>query len=331
MDIIRFESPKILWLLVLLLPMIAHYIYKLRSGMATTKISTTQSLASIPKGTKYYFRHLPFVLRVAATALIIVAMARPQSALDNQTISSEGIDIVLAMDISSSMLARDFKPDRITAAKEMATQFILDRRSDRLGLVVFAGESYTQVPLTSDHTTLINLLGELESGIIDDGTAIGNGLATAVSRLKESSAKSKVVILLTDGVNNSGQIAPLTAAEIAKTFGIKVYTIGVGTNGTAPYPTLDMWGNTSFVQAKVEIDEKILRQISQMTGGEYFRATDNDKLAQIYEQINELEKSKVDIESYTLYSEEYLIFAAAALALLLVELLTRYLYLRQIP
>lgn len=331
MNIIRFESPNILWLLLLLIPLALFYWYKIKRGKVSVSISTTLGLKSLPKGLKYYLRHSTVVLRALTIALIIIAMARPQSALDDQTISSEGIDIALALDISSSMLARDFRPDRITAAKEMASQFILDRPSDRIALIVFAGESFTQVPLTTDYPTLINLLGEVKSGIIEDGTAIGNGLATAVSRLKDSEAKSKVVILLTDGVNNQGQIAPLTAAEIAKTLGVKVYTIGVGTNGTAPYPTRDMWGNTTFVEAKVEIDEKVLTEISEMTGGKYFRATSNSKLKEIYDEINTLEKSKVDIEKFTIYSEEYLWFIIAALASLVAELLIRYLYLRQIP
>lgn len=331
MDIIRFESPNILWLLLLLVPMVVYYWYKHKSGKATVVVSTIVGLSKLPKGFRYYLRHAPMVLRMVAMTLIIVAMARPQSALDNQTVSAEGVDIVLALDVSGSMLARDFKPDRITASKEVASQFILDRPTDRLGIVVFAGESYTQAPLTTDHATLINLLGEVKSGIIEDGTAIGNGLATAISRLKDSPAKSKVVILLTDGVNNRGQVAPLTSAEIAQTLGVKVYTIGVGTNGTAPYPTIDMWGNTTFVQSKVEIDEEVLTKISEMTGGKYFRATNNSKLKEIYDEINALEKTKIDVESFTIFSEQYKWFVVAALVAVVLEMLTRYLLLRQIP
>ena len=233
-DITKFANPKLLWLLLLLLPMVAYYIYRMRQGKATMRISTVAGVRRLPHGLKYYLQHLPFVLRCLATALLIVALARPQSTSKNTSSSTEGIDIVLALDISGSMLARDFQPDRISAAKEMAANFIMDRPNDRIGLVVFAGESFTQSPLTTDKASLVNILGTVKSGIIEDGTAIGNGLGTAVNRLRESSAKSKVVILLTDGVNNSGQIAPLTAADIAQTLGIRVYTIGVGSEGTAP-------------------------------------------------------------------------------------------------
>ena len=331
MDIIRFENSNMLYLLILIVPMVAYYLYKLKDGKATISISTIKGLSNAPRTLKYYLRHLPALLRVVAFTLLVVAMARPQSVSESQKITTEGIDIVMALDISGSMLARDFKPDRITAAKEIASKFILDRKGDRMGVVVFAGESYTQVPLTTDKPTLVNLLNQVESGIIDDGTAIGNGLATAISRLKDSKAKSKVVILLTDGVNNSGQIAPATAAEIAKTYGIKLYTIGVGTRGTAKYPAIDAWGNKTFMDAKVEIDDKMLTEIAELTGGEYFRATDNDKLIEIYEQINKLEKSKVEVENFTKYNDEYFIFLLIGALLLIVELLVKYLYLRQIP
>ncbi|WP_418679669.1 vWA domain-containing protein, partial [Alistipes putredinis] len=260
-----------------------------------------------------------------------VALARPQSAEHNSNSTTEGIDIVLSLDVSGSMLARDFTPDRLGAAKEVASNFIVDRPNDRIGLVVFAGESFTQCPLTTDKRSLLNLLGGVRSGMIDDGTAIGNGLATAINRLRESNAKSKVIILLTDGENNRGEIAPLTAAEIARDQGIRVYTIGVGTRGTAPYPTVDFFGNPTVVQAKVQIDEKILGEIADLTGGRYFRATDNAKLQSIYDEINQLEKSKVEISQYTTYTEEYLRWAAAALALLLVEFLLRTLWLKSLP
>ena len=238
---------------------------------------------------------------------------------------------MLSLDISGSMLARDFQPDRISAAKEVAASFIADRPNDRIGLVVFAGESFTQSPLTTDKASLLNILGTVRSGMIDDGTAIGNGLATAVNRLRESQAKSKVVILLTDGVNNSGQIAPLTAADIASTLGIRVYTIGVGSEGQAPYPALDMWGNLSFVPMKVEIDEKILSDIAEKTGGRYFRATDNEKLREIYKEINRLEKSRVEVESQTRYDERFAPFVLGALLLLAAGFAMRRLWFRQIP
>lgn len=331
MNIVRFESLNMLFLLFLLIPMIAYYLFKLKEGKATLQISDVEGVEGSVRTLRYYLRHLPFMLRCIAVALLIFAIARPQSSQDNQTITTEGMDIVIALDISGSMLARDFKPDRITAAKEMATKFILDRRTDRLGLVVFAGESFTQVPLTTDHVSLINLLSQVESGIITDGTAIGNGLATAVNRLKESDAKSKVVILLTDGVNNSGQIAPATAAEIAKTMGVKVYTIGVGSEGTAPMPAVDMWGERTIVQTPVKIDEEVLKSISEQTDGKYYRATDNKSLGDIYDQINSLEKTKIDVENFLLYDEKYFSFAVAALVGLVVELLVRHLFLRQIP
>ncbi|HIS34599.1 MAG TPA: VWA domain-containing protein [Candidatus Avirikenella pullistercoris] len=331
MDIVRFESPALLYLLFLLVPMIAFYIYKFRKGKATLQISTIEGVKNTPRTVKYYLRHLPFVLRMLTVTLLIIALARPQSSQDDQTISTEGVDIVIALDISGSMLARDFSPDRISAAKDVATKFILDRRNDRLGLVVFAGESFTQVPLTTDHVTLINLLNQVQSGIITDGTAIGNGLATAVSRLKDSEAKSKVVILLTDGVNNAGQIAPLTAAEAASALGVKVYTIGIGSMGTAPTPAIDAWGRQIFVQAPVKIDEAVLRKIAQSTGGRYYRATDNKSLQDIYDQINSMEKTKIDVTNYVLYSEQYLVFALLALCSLIAEILVRHLYLRQIP
>ena len=285
----------------------------------------------MPRTAKYYLRHLPLVLCCLAVALLSVALARPQSAEHNSNSTTEGIDIVLSLDVSGSMLARDFTPDRLGAAKEVASNFIVDRPNDRIGLVVFAGESFTQCPLTTDKRSLLNLLGGVRSGMIDDGTAIGNGLATAVNRLRESSAKSKVVILLTDGVNNSGQIAPLTAAEIAKSYGIRVYTVGVGTMGMAPYPAIDMWGNLTFQPMKVEIDEKMLTEIAQMTGGQYFRATDNRKLREIYDQINDLERSRVEVENFTRYDECFAPFALLAVLLAVAGFLLRQTWLRRLP
>ena len=327
----HFASPHYLWLLTLLAPMIAYYVWRTMQGGAAIQISTVEGVARAPKSVRYYLRHLPFALRAAAFGLLVVALARPQQIEQNVRTSSEGIDIMLAIDVSASMLARDFEPDRITAAKEVAGSFISDRYGDRIGLVAFAGEAFTQSPLTTDQGTLQTLLGRLRSGVVEDGTAIGNGLATAINRLRESNAKSKVIILLTDGENNRGEIAPLTAAEIARDQGIRVYTIGVGTRGTAPYPTVDFFGNPTVVQAKVQIDEKILGEIADLTGGRYFRATDNAKLQSIYDEINQLEKSKVEISQYTTYTEEYLRWAAAALALLLVEFLLRTLWLKSLP
>ena len=329
--IMHFASPYYLWLLTLLVPMIGYYVWRTLQGGAAIRISSVAGVVRAPKTVRYYLRHLPFALRAAAFALLVVALARPQDVEQNVRTNTEGIDIMLAIDVSGSMLARDFKPDRITAAKEVAGSFIADRYGDRIGLVAFAGEAFTQSPLTTDQSTLQTLLARIRSGLIEDGTAIGNGLATAINRLRESDAKSKVIILLTDGVNNRGEIAPRTAAEIAKAQGIRVYTIGVGTEGMAPYPAMDMFGNITFVNQKVEIDEKTLTAISDMTGGQYFRATDKAKLKAIYDEINQLEKSKVEVTEHVSYHELYLAWVLAALGLLLAEFLLANLVLKRIP
>ena len=329
--IMHFASPYYLWLLTLLVPMIGYYVWRTLQGGAAIRISSVAGVVRAPKTVRYYLRHLPFALRAAAFALLVVALARPQDVEQNVRTNTEGIDIMLAIDVSGSMLARDFKPDRITAAKEVAGSFVADRYGDRIGLVAFAGEAFTQSPLTTDQSTLQTLLARIRSGLIEDGTAIGNGLATAINRLRESEAKSKVIILLTDGVNNRGEIAPLTAAEIAKAQGIRVYTIGVGTEGMAPYPAIDMFGNITFVNQKVEIDEKTLTAISDMTGGKYFRATDKAKLKAIYDEINQLEKSKVEVTEHVSYHELYLAWVLAALGLLLAEFLLANLVLKRIP
>ncbi len=327
----HFASPYYLWLLALIVPMIAYYVWRVRQGGAAIQISTVEGVLRAPKSMRYYLRHLPFVLRTAAYALLVVALARPQNIEQNVRTSTEGIDIMLSIDVSGSMLARDFKPDRITAAKEVAASFISDRVGDRLGLVVFAGEAFTQSPLTTDQSTLQTLLARIRSGLIEDGTAIGNGLATAINRLRESEAKSKVIILLTDGINNRGEIAPMTAAEIARAQGIRVYTIGVGSRGTAPYPAVDMFGNMTFINQKVEIDEKTLTEIARLTGGRYFRATDKEKLQAIYDEINQLEKSRVEVTERITYHELFLGWVLAALALLTAELLLSNLVLKRIP
>ena len=327
----HFASPYYLWLLTLLVPMIGYYVWRTLQGGAAIRISSVAGVVRAPRTVRYYLRHLPFVLRAAAFALLVVALARPQDVEQNVRTNTEGIDIMLAIDVSGSMLARDFKPDRITAAKEVAGSFIADRYGDRIGLVAFAGEAFTQSPLTTDQSTLQTLLARIRSGLIEDGTAIGNGLATAINRLRESEAKSKVIILLTDGVNNRGEIAPMTAAEIAKAQGIRVYTIGVGTEGMAPYPAIDMFGNITFINQKVEIDEKTLTAISDMTGGKYFRATDKAKLKAIYDEINQLEKSKVEVTEHVSYHELYLVWVLAALGLLLAEFLLSNLVLKRIP
>ena len=327
----HFASPYYLWLLTLLMPMIGYYVWRTLQGGAAIQISSVAGVVRAPRTVRYYLRHLPFALRAAAFALLVVALARPQDVEQNVRTNAEGIDIMLAIDVSGSMLARDFKPDRITAAKEVAGSFIADRYGDRIGLVAFAGEAFTQSPLTTDQSTLQTLLARIRSGLIEDGTAIGNGLATAINRLRESDAKSKVIILLTDGVNNQGQIAPMTAAEIAKAQGIRVYTIGVGTEGMAPYPAIDMFGNLTFVNQKVEIDEKVLKAISDMTGGRYFRATDKEKLKAVYDEINQLEKSKIEVTEHISYHELFLTWVLAALGLLMAEFLLSNLVLKRIP
>lgn len=328
----EFASIKILWGLLVVPLLIAYYIWRERQGGASIIISTTDALRTAPRTLRYYLRHIPFSLRTVALVLLIIAAARPQSVEHETKTTTEGIDIVMALDISGSMLARDFKPDRLTSAKRVASEFVATRTGDRIGLVVFAGEAFTQSPLTTDQSSLQTLLGRIKSGVVEDGTAIGNGLATALNRLRESDSKSKVVILLTDGVNNRGQISPLTAAEIAKELGVKVYTIGVGRNGEAPYPLFDERGReVQTVTMKVEIDEEILRKIASETGGEYFRATDELSLIKIYEQINSMEKSRVERFELTHINEEYLIFVLWALALLTLEFVLKYIVLKRIP
>ena len=277
-----------------------------------------------------FFRHVPFLLRTFALVMVVVAIARPRSSEEFSKVDTEGIDIVMAMDVSTSMLARDLTPDRISASKDIAIEFISQRPSDRMGIVVFAGESFTQCPLTTDRATLINLMKEVQTDLIEDGTAIGNGLATAVARLKDSDAKSRVVILLTDGVNNSGEVSPQTAAEIAKTYGVRVYTIGVGKEGMAPYPVMTPWG-VQVQNMKVEIDEKLLKEVAESTGGRYFRATDNTKLAEIYSEINKMEKAKTTVDSFPVYKELFGSFAVWALLALLLELFLNWFVIRRLP
>jgi Ca-activated chloride channel family protein len=275
-------------------------------------------------------RHVPFVLRIFALSMVIVAIARPRSSEQMERVDTEGIDIILAMDVSTSMLARDLTPDRINASKDIAIEFIAQRPTDRMGIVVFAGESFTQCPLTTDRATLINLMKEVQTDIIEDGTAIGNGLATAVARMKDSDAKSRVVILLTDGVNNRGEISPQMAAEIAKTYGIRVYTIGVGKEGMAPYPVMTPWG-VEVQNVKVEIDEALLSEIAESTGGRYFRATDNTKLAEIYSEINKMEKARTTVDSFPIYKELFGVYALMALLALMLELLLNWFVIRRLP
>ena len=319
---IEFANPKLLWLLLLVPLAIIWYILRHKKQEAAVTFSDLKGMAKLPKTAKGIMRHLLFALKMAALALLIVAIARPQSSSTTSTSNIEGIDIVMAMDVSGSMLARDLKPDRLTAAKNVASDFVKDRPGDRMGLVIFSGETFTQVPLTTDHGVMLNMLAEMKNGLIDDGTAIGDGLATAISRLKDSEAVSKVVILLTDGMNNAGSVDPYTAAEIAKLYGIRVYTIGVGTYGTAPYPVQTMFG-TQMQQMKVEIDEKLLSAIANSTGGKYFRANNNKKLDEIYQEIDKLERSKIEVTEFRRLHEEFYPLVAWAIALLLIEFLLR--------
>lgn len=316
-----FEYPKLLWLLAVPVLMVLHYLYlELRGRNPHLRVSTIIPWKAAGWDFMTVVRHIPFVLRLVALSMIIVALARPRSSQEMESVDTEGIDIVLAMDVSTSMLARDFNPDRLEASKDIAIEFIAQRPSDRMGIVVFAGESFTQCPLTTDRSTLINLMKEIQTDLIEDGTAIGNGLATAVSRMKDSDAKSRVVILLTDGVNNRGEITPQTAAEIAKTYGIRVYTIGVGANGMAPYPVMTPWG-MELRNMQVEIDEALLKDIAEQTGGRYFRATDNAKLMEIYEEINKMEKVRTTVDSFPVYKELFPKYALIALIALLLEVL----------
>ena len=326
-----FANPTYLYLLLLLIPLIGWYIYKLSKSQASLQVSSSE-VFELPeaKSWKVYLRHLPFVFRMVAVALLIVVLARPQSTNSWQNSSTEGIDIMLAMDISTSMLAEDLKPNRLEASKDVASSFINGRQNDNIGLVVFAAESFTQCPLTIDHTVLLNLFKDVQPGVIQDGTAIGLGLANAVSRIKDSQAKSKVIILLTDGVNNTGEIAPVTAADIAKTFGVRVYTIGVGTQGEAPYPIPTAFG-VQYQNIPVEIDEAVLKQIAATTGGQYFRATDNASLKEIYSEIDKMEKTKISVQEFSKKQEEYKNWAILIFVLLLLELFLRNTVLKSIP
>jgi Ca-activated chloride channel family protein len=330
MNGISFNNPEFFYLLLLLLPMIAWYIWKQKKLGASIQFSSDMGFAGIPKSWKYYLRHSVFVLQLFSLSMLIVALARPQSSNSWSNVTTKGIDIVIALDISSSMLAMDFQPNRIEAAKDVATQFISGRTNDRIGLVIFSGESFTQCPLTTDRATVINLFKGISSGMIEDGTAIGNGLATAVARLKDSDAISKVVILLTDGVNNRGEIAPVTAAELAKTFGIRVYTVGIGTIGVAPYPVQTPFG-VQVRDMNVDIDEPTLQKISATTDGKYFRATNNNKLTEIYKEIDKLEKSKIDVKEYSKKQEEYLKYAMAGALLLMLGMFLKTNVFRNIP
>lgn len=318
---IEFAHPGFFWLL-LIIPLMAAYYYLYNNKLqGTLGLSTTKSFPVATKSSIRILRHYGIVLRSLAFIALIFALARPQSAFSWQNETTEGIDIMIATDISGSMLSEDFKPNRLEAGKNIAIDFIKGRPDDRIGLVIFSGESFTQCPLTIDHDILINLFADIKNGMINDGTAIGMGLATAVNRLKDSEAKSKVIILLTDGVNNTGSIPPITAAQIARQFGIRVYTVGIGTNGSAPYPFKDQFGNTHYQMVPVDVDENTLTKIADITNGKYFRARNNNELRQIYEEIDKLEKVKIAVTQYHKKTERYLPFAIIALLLLSLEFL----------
>lgn len=319
---IEFASKSAFFIFIPLTLIMVWVILKNHQRNPYFTFSSTQFLPQ-QRSFKITFLWLPDVLRFLGLSFLIVALARPQTSSDHQNITSEGIDIVISMDISSSMLAQDFKPNRLEASKKVAKEFISGRRNDRIGLVVFAGESFTQCPITTDHDVLKSLFSGVKSGIIEDGTAIGHGLGTAINRLKESEAKSKVIILLTDGSSNTGDLQPLDAAVIAKQKGIRVYTIGVGTNGMAPYPTKDMFGRPTTTKMKVEIDEKTLQKIAELSGGEYFRATGNQKLKEIYEEIDKLEKTKYEVSEYSRKHEAFFPFALLGAGIILLEVILR--------
>lgn len=327
---LTFVHPEYFLLVILVMLAAGWYIYSFASRNPVMVFPLAAKLKKHATGWKRYFIHVPFVLNSLAAIFLIVVIARPQSSNQWRDTSTEGIDIMIAMDISGSMLAEDFKPNRLEAGKKIAAEFIAGRKNDRIGLVLFSAESFTQCPVTTDHVTLVNLMNAVKSGMIQDGTALGDGLATAVGRLKESAGKSKVIILLTDGVNNTGSVDPITAGELARTFNIRVYTIGIGTMGSAPYPVQTPFG-LQYQNVPVEIDEPVLKKIAELTGGKYFRATDNQKLRAIYQEIDQLEKTRVEIREYARKQEEYALFAAVAFLLLTMSVGIKLLIVRTIP
>ena len=330
-----FANPLYFILLALLLPYIIWYVVKWRRSHPVMQVSSTYAFQGVKRSWKEYLIHAPFLLRIAGYVMTVIALARPQTTNNWKQTDVEGIDIMLCMDVSTSMLAEDLSPNRVKAAREVAIEFISGRPNDNIGLTLFAGEAFTQCPMTVDHAVLINMLQGMQcdmtaKGMIEDGTAIGMGLASAVSRLKDSKAKSKVIILLTDGSNNRGDISPLTAAEIAKSFGIRVYTIGVGTNGLARYP-MRVAGGVQYIQVPVEIDTKTLQSIASKTDGEFYRARDTKSLHEVYQQIDKLEKTKLNVKKFSRRYEAFVPYALGALLCLLVELLLRITVLKRIP
>lgn len=330
-----FANIGYLFLFLLLIPYIIWYILKYKKKEPTLCVSDTTAYRYAPKSYKNHLIHMPFILRLVTFSMVIIVLARPQTSNSWKNTQVEGIDIMLVVDVSTSMLAEDLKPNRLEAAKQVASEFIAGRPDDNIGLTIFAGEAYTQCPMTTDHAVLLNLFHGLKTdiaqkGLIEDGTAIGMGIANAVSRLKDSKAKSKVIILLTDGTNNAGDISPMTAADIANSFGIRVYTIGVGTNGLAPYP-MPVAGGIQYLNIPVEIDTKTLASIAGKTDGEFYRATDNQKLEAVYRDIDKLEKTKLKVKQYSKRYEAYSLFAWIAALSLLLEMLLRMTILKKIP
>lgn len=303
----------------------------MRKSHPTIALSSTSPFDHLPRSWKQYLRHIVFGLRLCVIACVIVVLARPQQKDKWSSSSMEGTDIVIALDISTSMLAKDFEPDRFNAAKSVASSFIQGREADNIGLVIFAGESLTGIPMTGDRTQLINYISELNIGMLEDGTAIGDGIATSLNRLKDGKAVSKSIILITDGTNNRGVVTPASAAQVAAEMGVKIYAIGVGTNGYALAPGIDRFGRMVFTRQKVEIDEATLQKLAQVTGGKYFRATDNKSLAEIFAEIDALEKTKLDVKMFSHTEDMYMLWAWLAFGLFMLELLLRYLFLRQIP
>ena len=328
----EFKNPLFFLLLLVLIPYIVWYVMRFKQSLPSLKVPDTTKYVEVPKTFRLYLMHLPFLLRIVLISLVVCIMARPQSKHSWSDTDVEGIDIMLSVDVSTSMLAQDFEPNRVEALKEIAQRFIERRPNDNIGLTIFAGEAYTQCPLTTDHAVLMNLYNSADCnmaarGIIDDGTAIGDGIMNSILRLKESQAVSKVIILLTDGVNNSGNISPLTAAEIAKKYGIRIYTIGIGKNGMAPYPLPT--GGTAMLP--VEIDEQTMTKISTETGGQYFRAQKNAELDAIYQDIDKMERTKFNVKQFSRRGELYQPFAISALVVLLLEILLRTVVLKRLP
>jgi Ca-activated chloride channel homolog len=327
---VTFAYSWVLFLLLLIPVLIAWYVWKGRKRQASISFSSLKAFEKIPATFRERLRHFPFALRMLALIFLIIALARPQNFSAGQSVNAEGIDIAMVLDISGSMLAEDFKPNRLEAAKEVIDEFVQGRTSDRIGLVIFSREAFTQCPLTIDYSVLRNLLTDIKTGMIEDGTAIGNGIANGVNRLKDSDAESRVVILLTDGVNNAGEVDPISAAEIASTFGIRIYTIGVGTRGEAPYPVQTPFG-TRYQMVPVEIDEAILKKIAETTGGQYFRATNNRALEEIYNKIDKMEKTKIEITSYRNAKELFAGWLGIGFVLLFLELIASKTILRKLP